>query len=105
MLPCPPPPSITREKDEYTQSIIADMQRLGLRYAGITYTSGAALMHWVAESQGLRCGSWSMASTNPALSTLSFPISHPSQSQNADPDYFEQLAECARRMIAKGYLC
>ncbi|RMZ57589.1 hypothetical protein APUTEX25_001789 [Auxenochlorella protothecoides] len=48
----------SKEKDEYTQSIIADMQRLGLRYAGITYTS----------------------------------------------DYFEQLAECARRMIAKGYL-
>lgn len=80
------------------------MQRLGLRYAGITYTSGAALMHWVAESQGLRCGSWSTASTYPALSTLSFPPSHTLPITKSDPDYFEQLAECARRMIAKGYL-
>lgn len=38
-LPARPP--LVQEKDEFTQSIIADMQRLGLRYEGITYTSGA----------------------------------------------------------------
>lgn len=48
----------SKERDEYTQSIIADMGRLGLRYERITYTS----------------------------------------------DYFEELAECARRMIASGAL-
>lgn len=48
----------SKERDEYTQSIVADMARLGLRYERITYTS----------------------------------------------DYFEQLADCAQRMIGAGYL-
>lgn len=29
----------TKEKDEYTQNIIKDMQTLGLKYKEITYTS------------------------------------------------------------------
>lgn len=60
----------TKEKDEYTQNIIKDMQTLGLKYKEITYTSdyfpqarvrtpmpdGSSAAHHCAEGRQLRTG-------------------------------------------------